>query len=254
MRTDLRLSLLQLPLHWENPAENIRQFSQWLPEHGTSDLVLLPEMWATGFSMNPNEIAQVESGTALTWMKESAIKTNAVVGGSLAISDGGNNYNRFFTCSPEGEIQRYDKRHLFGYSGEDKQYKAGNDKLIIEIKGWRIFVIICYDLRFPVWCRNTQDYDLMIVVANWPEARIAHWDALLKARAIENQCYVAAVNRIGRDENNLVYPGHSAIYDMNGTQLLFGGSVEARLDATISADKLDEFRMRYPFLADRDKF
>src|SRR5690606_32675169 len=148
-----------------------------------------------GFSMKPEEVALETSSMAHQWMADTARKTNSVVAGSLATRSGDKYYNRFYACYPTGEKETSDKRHLFAYAGENERYSAGNKKLLIEVNGWRIMVIICYDLRFPVWCRNTMDYDLLIVVANWPEPRISHWDALVRARAIENQCYVAAVNR-----------------------------------------------------------
>lgn len=252
MRKELRVSLFQLPLAWEDPEENIRVFSEWVEGSGPTDLFLLPEMWATGFSMSPEKIALEESSPVHQWMSDTAKKTNAVVAGSLATKSGNFYYNRFYACHPSGSRETYDKRHLFAYAGEDKKYSAGDKRLLLEIKGWHIMVIVCYDLRFPVWCRNTMDYDLLVVVANWPEARISHWDALLRARAIENQCYVAAVNRIGVDGTGLVYPGHSAIYDMNGEPVVYGGGTEGVIQATLFADKLDSFRNRYPFLADRD--
>jgi predicted amidohydrolase len=248
----LRLRLLQVPLAWESPAANIEAANRLIPDPGSCDLMVLPEMWSTGFTMRPDEAAAPDKGPAWQWMAEAAERTGSVICGSLAVADGGRFYNRFHAVGPEGPIAQYDKKHLFTYSGEDKAYTAGNARIAFTVKGWRIMPVICYDIRFPAWCRNTLDYDVLLVVANWPAARIHHWDALLRARAIENQCYVVAVNRTGTDGNGLSYPGHSAVYDMNGESVLFTGGGDGAFDAALDADALTAFRTRFPFLADRD--
>jgi predicted amidohydrolase len=176
------------------------------------------------------------------------------IAGSVAVKDGDQYYNRFYCVSPSGEVHRYDKKHLFSYGKEDHHYAPGHQQLTFQLGDWKIRAIVCYDLRFPVWCRNNDNYDILLVVANWPEARIHHWDALLKARAIENQCYVVGVNRVGTDGNNLVYPGHSAVYDMNGLERLDMASRVGIEKVILEKDQLSHFRTQYRFLQDRDQF
>jgi predicted amidohydrolase len=185
-------------------------------------------------------------------MKQTAAQRNAHIAGSLSIKNHNAHYNRFFCFTPSGNFHHYDKKHLFSYGKEEQHYTAGDKRMTFEIRDWKIMPIVCYDLRFPAWCRNTVDYDILLVVANWPQARIHHWDALLRARAIENQCYVIAVNRTGTDGNNLVYNGHSAVYDMNGMQLLDMESAEDMGQVELHKDELQDFRQRYRFLQDRD--
>jgi predicted amidohydrolase len=248
----LRLRLLQVPLAWESPAANIEAAGDLMPDPGSCDLVVLPEMWSTGFTMRPGDAAEPDRGPAWQWMADVAQRTGSVICGSLAVAEDGRFYNRFHAVGPQGPLAQYDKKHLFTYSGEDKSYTAGTARVTFTLNGWRIMPVICYDIRFPAWCRNTMDYDVLLVVANWPAARIHHWDALLRARAIENQCYVVAVNRTGTDGNGLAYPGHTAVYDMNGEAVLFAGDGEGAFDAALDADALAAFRTRFPFLADRD--
>ena len=218
------------------------------------DLLLLPEMWSTGFTMKPESIAEIDEGPALQWMKKQSQILQSVVAGSISVSNGHQYFNRWYAAYPDGYVAQYDKKHLFSYGHEDDHYTPGIEKIIIEIKGWRIMPIICYDLRFPVWCRNTNAYDLMLVSANWPVPRIHHWDALLKARAIENQCYVAAVNRIGNDENGLAYNGHSSVYNMNGEMSLDLKSDEAIGRISLDKEVLSAYREQFQFLQDRDEF
>lgn len=248
----LRISFIQGPLAWEDPAQNIVRMASLLPAPGTCDLLILPEMWATGFTLTPTQAAEAEGGPAWQWMRAAACETGAMICGSLAVEAKGIYYNRFYAVGPEGECARYDKKHLFSFSGEDKAYSPGTARTTFVVKNWQILPIICYDLRFPAWCRNTRDYDILLVVANWPEARIHHWDALIKARAIENQSYVIAVNRTGTDGHGLAYPGHSAVYDMNGDALISPGHAEGRFDTVLDLQALAAFRKRFPFLADRD--
>lgn len=250
----LRLSLLQVPLAWEDPAANMRHLDALLPLPGTSDLVVLPEMWSTGFSMRPDLVAEPVLGPAWNWMRDRAATLGAVICGSLAVRDGDRYVNRFFALSPDGTSDAYDKRHLFAYGGEDAVYSPGERRMRFRIGDWMVRPVICYDLRFPAWCRNTGgDDDLMVVVANWPASRIHHWDALARARAIENQCFVAVVNRTGHDGNGLEYPGHSAVYDMNGEAPLPPSTTPGRLDIGLDRAALLAFRARFPFLADRDR-
>lgn len=218
------------------------------------DLVLLPEMWSTGFTMQPEKVAEPAPGTALQWMTNQARVRNTAIAGSISVAEGALYFNRWYCAFADGQIVQYDKKHLFSYGGEDQHYTAGSTKAFIEIKGWKIMPIICYDLRFPAWCRNTDSYDLMMVVANWPVARIHHWDALLKARAIENQSYVAAVNRIGTDANGLQYNGHSSVYDMNGQEILSLGEKEGVGFLALEKQKLIAYRDQFRFLQDRDPF
>lgn len=252
--TFLHIGIVQFDIAWERPEENMRRIERLLLNSHDLDLIILPEMWSTGFTMRPEITAETFPGPALLWMTEQAEKRNSALAGSIALRDGRHFYNRWYCVFPDGHIVQYDKKHLFSFGGEDLQYTPGNEKILLEIKGWKIRPIICYDLRFPVWCRNTDDYDLLIVVANWPTPRIHHWDALLKARAIENQCYVAAVNRIGTDGNNLPYCGHSSIYDMNGQDVVLFGEDEGFQTLTLDKSLLNTFRDKFRFLQDRDHF
>ena len=218
------------------------------------DLVILPEMWSTGFSMQPESVAESAPGQALSWMLAQAYKRNTAITGSISVAEGNHFYNRWYCAYPDGHTEQYDKKHLFSFGKEDLHYTAGRNNIQIEIKGWKIRPVICYDLRFPVWCRNNDAYDMLLVVANWPMARIHHWDALLRARAIENQAFVTAVNRIGTDGNNLVYNGHSAIYDMNGSTVLSPGEQEGIYSIVLDKAELISFRQQFRFLQDQDHF
>ena len=251
---NLRISLLQFDISWENPEANIYQLDQKINELPETDLILLPEMWSTGFSMHPEKIAESSDGPAVTWMINKAHEKNAVIAGSLSIKHDNTYVNRFYLVYPDGHFRNYDKKHLFSFGKEDQHYSPGSTHLIADVLGWKIMPIICYDLRFPVWCRNTSDYDLLIVVANWPAARIHHWDALLRARAIENQCYVAAVNRTGTDGNGLIYNGHSGLLDMNGELLLDLKEAQCSGTWTLEKSNLTDYRNHYRFLQDRDTF
>ncbi len=252
--TTLKISLVQMNVLWEDPSANIHHLEKMLHLPPETDLLLLPEMWSTGFSMRPEFIAEKDNGPALQWMIQYSQKLNCAIAGSLSVEEDDKYYNRLYCVQPNGKIDHYDKRHLFSYGKEDQHYHAGDQRIIIEIKGWRIMPIICYDLRFPAWCRNNLDYELLIVVANWPKPRITHWDALLKARAIENQSYIAAVNRIGRDGSDLEYPGHSSIYDMNGHCIANTDYHEGIETYTLDKSELTEYRKRFRFLQDRDHF
>ncbi len=250
----LNIGLVQFDIAWENPGENVRRIEKLLGQSSDLDLVILPEMWSTGFTMQPEKVAEPTTGTALQWMTTQAKERNTAITGSISVSDGILYFNRWYCAFPDGRIVQYDKKHLFSHGGEDQHYTAGSTKTFIEINGWKIMPIICYDLRFPAWCRNTDSYDLMMVVANWPSARIHHWDALLKARAIENQSYVAAVNRIGTDGNGLQYNGHSSVFDMNGQEILSLGEKESIGLLALDKQKLIAYRDQFRFLQDRDPF
>lgn len=218
------------------------------------DLLLLPEMWSTGFSMQPEKIAETHPGPAFEWMQQTAAKLNLSLAGSISVEEDGKYYNRFYAVHADGTFQQYDKRHLFSYGKENDHYAPGDTRIIFDIKGWKIMPIICYDLRFPVWCRNNLHYDLLIVVANWPTPRIHHWDTLIRARAIENQSYIAAVNRIGIDGSGLHYPGHSCVVDMNGNAMLEMKDKEGIAVLTLEKELLENYRTHFRFLQDQDHF
>ena len=253
---ELSITLLQSNLQWENAIANRLQFSKLIKQvSGNTDLIILPEMFTTGFSMNASKLAETMQGETHQWMISEAKKHKAAICGSLIISEDGKFYNRLFFVHPNGTYQTYDKRHTFTLAGEDKTYTAGNEKKIIDYKGWKICPLVCYDLRFPVWARNTDDYDILLYVANWPTKRIKAWDTLLKARAIENMCYCIGVNRIGLDGNGHNYVGHSAIYDVLGNQI---STIEFEKEfvetVKLTKEHIYSLRDRFQFLNDRDHF
>ena len=255
MGNTLQIALIQTALAWENPAENRSNFEKRIRDiQSDIDMVLLPEMFASGFSMEPWQVAEPMDGDTVKWMRALAQETGFYLGGSLAIKDGGNYYNRLILMSPDGKIQTYDKRHTFTLAGEDKVYTAGNKRVLMEVKGWQLACLVCYDLRFPVWSRNDVDYDALIYVANWPKPRISAWDALLKARAIENMSYCIGVNRTGFDENNHEYPGHSAAYDGLGNPICFLDDKATTEIVTLDRDHLKAIRSKLKFLDDMDQF
>ncbi len=199
----MKIALIQSSLFWENPNANRNHFEEKINAIDEEvDLIVLPEMFSTGFTMNPSAVSETMQGETVLWLQSLAEAKNSAITGSLVIQENNNFYNRLLFVFPSGEIQFYDKRHLFTLAGEDKIYTSGKDKLIVEYKGWKICPLVCYDLRFPVFARNVEEYDVLIYVANWPESRITAWDALLKARAIENMSYTIGVNRVGKDNNN----------------------------------------------------
>ena len=255
MPRDLTITLIQSELHWEDPEANRKMFSSKIREiaHPT-DIIILPEMFTTGFTMNAEEFAEAIDGPSMQWLHEVSSTAQSVVTGSLIIRDQNQTFNRLIWMQPDGAYQHYDKRHLFAMAGEHEEYTAGSERLIVELKGWRICPLICYDLRFPVWSRNDEAYDLLIYVANWPEKRTAHWNALLKARAIENQAYVAAVNRVGKDGGGYNYLGDSCLVDPMGDQIYYKSGVEDLATTTLSYDTLESIREKLPFLIDRDQF
>ena len=252
--SDLHIGLVQFDVSWERPDLNMQRVESLVGDQSNFDLLLLPEMWSSGFSMAPETASEPVGGPALQWMLEKAEQWQTAIAGSIAVKDGASYYNRFYCTWPDGQTAQYDKKHLFSYGKEDQHYSPGQNRIQLEVKGWKIRPIICYDLRFPVWCRNQDGYDLLVVVANWPVPRIQHWDALLMARAIENQCFVAAVNRIGTDANGLEYSGHSSVYAMNG---LLGIRMQTKEEVgRLSLDKneLITYRNQFRFLQDQDTF
>lgn len=251
----MQVSIIQAPLFWENPEVNRNYFAakiQNIPEETL--LVVLPEMFTSGFTMNPHEVAEAMDGVTVNWMKSTAMDRNVAITGSIIIREKENYYNRLLFVFPTGEIQHYDKRHLFTLAGENKIYTKGEEKIIINYLGWRILPLICYDLRFPVFSRCNDDYDLVLYVANWPQIRIQAWDALLKARAIENMSYVIGVNRIGEDENGNNYPGHSQVIDFLGNYLTEPFEKEAVLSVRLDKELMLANRNKLGFLRDRDYF
>ncbi|QTD39070.1 nitrilase family protein [Polaribacter batillariae] len=263
MKNELKIVGIQADLVWENPAKNIAFFEQEIEKLNSDvDLIVLPEMFTSGFTMHPENVAEKMDGCTISWLQKIASKKQTAICGSLVIkrsfeSDQDNirYYNKFVFVFPSGEIETYDKRHSFTLAGEDKVYTSGCKKLIIEYKGWKICPLICYDLRFPVWARNTENYDLLLFIANWPVVRIKAWDTLLRARAIENMCYVMGVNRTGKDANNYQYSGNSLIIDYLGKELSSLGENEVgNITATIFKDKQESVREKLGFLNDRDYF
>lgn len=251
----LRISLVQSELAWENIPANLQQFEQkLLPLAGHTDLIVLPEMFSTGFSMHPELLSTDLLESSLQWMERMAKACQAVITGSLIIREAGIYYNRLIWMQPDGIFEKYDKRHLFSYGNEQEHFARGNERLIVEYKGWRICPLICYDLRFPVWSRNTEDYHLLLYVANWPDRRIEHWKALVAARAIENQAYVAAVNRIGSDGDGVQYSGDSSLMRYDGALLWRAAHLESVSTHSISKSALLEYRNQFQFLSDRDHF
>ncbi len=251
---DLTVTLLQCELAWENPAANLSFFEKSFEQSiQQTDLVVLPEMFTTGFSMNARELAQDMDGTAVKWIRETSARHQVDITGSMIIRDGQRYYNRLIWAKPDGILQTYDKRHLFRMSGEHEVYSAGNQPIIVELKGWNIRPFVCYDLRFPAWTRNVKkQYDLAIFVANWPAPRSMHWKTLLRARAIENQCYVIGVNRVGTDGNGLPYDGNSSIIDPMGAVLYQQKDTPAIHTERLTFDILESYRESFPAWMDAD--
>jgi predicted amidohydrolase len=257
MMDELRLALVQTDLQWQEAAHNRTLLEALIrPLAGTTDLIILPEMFTSAFAMGSGAIAEEHPGPTLAWMQKMAAHTNAALTGSIAATEDGKRYNRLLFVKPDGSYSAYDKKHLFRMLGEDRRYAAGSAKVLVEWRGWRILPLVCYDLRFPVWSRYTpaEPYDLMIFVANWPAPRNHHWRTLLQARAIENLAYVAGVNRIGRDGNNLDYVGHSAVVDPQGKEILQAGTAAGVYPTQISLTGLSRWREAFPAWMDADRF
>lgn len=244
----INVTLIQSDIIWEDRISNLKKYQEKINQIESTDLIILPEMFTTGFSMSPKSISENMNGETIQWMKQNAHKMNSAICGSIIIEEDSKYFNRFIWVNPDGSIHHYDKRHLFSFAGENENYTPGNEKIIIEYKGWKICPLICYDLRFPVWSRNSEDYDLLIYVANWPDKRKSAWKSLLTARAIENQCYVIGVNRVGIDGKNLVYSGESQIINMFGVKEIEFLVDDYIINHTLSTRKLDEGREQLPFL------
>jgi predicted amidohydrolase len=251
----MKIALIQTSLAWENPTENRSHLAQKITGFMEDvDLIVLPEMFASGFTMNPKAVAETMRGETVSWLQHLAKAKNCAITGSLIIEEDGRYYNRLVFVFPNGDIKTYDKRHLFTLAGEDKFYTAGTEKLIVEYRGFKICPLVCYDLRFPVFSRNVEAYDILIYVANWPKPRINAWDILLKARAVENMCYTIGVNRIGTDNNNLEYVGHSQAVDFLGNYLLEPQEADGVFIVEIDKEKILETRSKLAFLEDKDDF
>jgi omega-amidase len=256
MKNELMIAGIQSHLIWENPAENRNYFEEKINSLSDEiDIVVLPEMFTSGFTMNAQKVAEKMDGVTISWMQKLASKKNLAIVGSLVIEEENHFYNRLVFVHPSKKIDFYDKHHTFTLAGEDKVYTSGNKKTIVEYKGWKICPLICYDLRFPVWARNTENYDLLLYVASWPIARIKAWDTLLKARAIENMSYVIGVNRIGIDDNGYEYCGNSLIVDYLGKQLSdLQHNEEGVVLAKINKKDQENTREKLGFLNDKDSF
>ncbi len=253
--TNLKVTAIQTNLFWEDISANLKQLEKQLVGLiNTSDIIILPEMFSTGFSMTPSKLAEAQKGKTLNWLKKQAQQTEAVITGSYIVKEAGQYFNRLVWMQPDGKFQTYDKKHLFSLSDEPKHYTAGQEKLIVEYKGWKICPLICYDLRFPVWSRNVEHYDLLIYVANWPEKRAHHWRSLLMARAIENQSYTIGVNRIGNDGNDYYHSGDTSLIDFAGNIMLHTAHVAGIHTIELDYQKQQAFRSRFQFLADKATF
>lgn len=255
----MKIAILQHNIVWASPVENMTRLSRLLDNSPEADLYVLPEMFATGFIMEPEGVAEPDGGASFVWMQQQAQQRNAALAGSLCVKSGHHHYNRFYFVYPTGKVVCYDKRHLFAYGGEQRNYTAGKQRVVAEYKGVRFLLQVCYDLRFPVWSRNALDnnevlYDVALYVASWPASRQFVWEQLLRARALENQCYVAGVNRIGND-SACQYQGGSVILDAYGRTLASCADGEEQWAvADIDMDKLKAFRSKFPVLADADHF
>lgn len=257
----MNITLLQTDLHWQNPVANRAMLEERIFGLPTpTDLIVLPEMFTTGFTMDARAVAEPMNLTTFRWMRQMAAQTGAVVTGSYVVQEGGRFYNRLVWMEPDGSFDTYDKRHLFRMAGEDHTYTAGTRRIVKEWKGWRICPLICYDLRFPVWSRNKViapnqlDYDLLLYVANWPAVRRQPWNTLLQARAIENLSYVAGVNRVGADGNGMLHSGDSAIIDFKGEVVFRETDVETTHQQPLSLGELRAFRAKFPAYLDADGF
>ena len=258
--SNLLVTILQTNLHWEDKTANLQMLEEKINSISIkTEVVVLPEMFSTGFSMRPEELAETMEGETVQWMKRTAAAKKIILTGSLIIKEGNNYYNRLIWMLPNGQYGIYDKRHRFAFAGEDNHYTAGTKRLIASVKGWKINLQVCYDLRFPVWARQQSqpegpEYDVLIYVANWPERRSLAWKTLLQARAIENQCYVIGVNRVGNDGNNIYHSGDSMIIDPMGEVLYTKKDEEDVFTIQLDKEQLDRVREKLPFLKDADGF
>ena len=251
----MKIAILQSDIAWHDATENRKRFGTMIATNSGANLYVLPEMWPTGFVTEPEGVAEhADESPSLEWMRRTATQTGAAIAGSVATEEKGLFFNRFYFVKPDGSVTHYDKHHLFGYGGEGKNYTAGNRRVVVEWLGVHFLLNVCYDLRFPIWSRNRGDYDAALYVASWPTPRVEAWSALLKARAIENQCYVVGVNRIGSDPN-CVYPGASCVIDPWGNIIADCGRDKAcAAVCEIDMDALAAFRKQFPVLEDADAF
>ncbi len=261
MQQPLTFTLIQTFLHWEDKAANLAMLEQKIMDiREKTEVVVLPEMFSTGFSMQPEKFAETMDGETVQWMKHIAQQKRIILTGSLMIKEGGNHYNRLVWMLPNGTCGWYNKRHLFAYASENDHFVAGSKRLIASVKGWKINLQVCYDLRFPVWARQSFDpgteaeYDVLLYVANWPERRNLAWQTLLMARAIENQCYVIGVNRVGNDGNSVYHCGNSMVVDPLGNVLYSKLNEEDCFTITLQKQDLQSIRHKFPFLQDADHF
>lgn len=263
MSNTLTCTIIQTALHWEDKAANLQMLEQKINSiNQKTELVILPEMFTTGFSMQPQLFAEIMDGATVSWMRQIAAAKKIILTGSIIVEENNQYYNRLIWMLPNGTFGYYNKRHCFGFAGEDKHYTAGNKRLIASVKGWKINLQICYDLRFPVWARQNQqstdnkeaEYDLLLYVANWPERRNTAWKTLLAARAIENQSYVIGVNRVGNDGNNIYHSGDSLVVNPLGEILYHKAHDEDIFTITLQKEELLEVRNKFPFLKDADSF
>jgi omega-amidase len=261
----ITITLIQANLSWENKVANLQMFENKIKDiTEKTELVILPEMFSTGFSMQPKKLAETMDGETINWMKKIASSEKIILTGSVIIQEENKFYNRLIWMLPNGQYGHYDKRHLFAFAKENEHYTAGSKRLIAQAKGWKINLQVCYDLRFPVWARQTPspldraegevEYDLLIYVANWPERRSHAWKTLLCARAIENQCYVVGVNRVGNDGNNIYHSGNSMLIDPQGQVLYHKADDEDTFTFTLEKELLHDVRNKFPFLKDADQF
>lgn len=256
MQDELKIAFIQTDLVWEKQKKNRKNFKEKIESIiQPVDIIILPEMFTTGFTMNAKDNSETMNGKSVEWMQTRAKEKEAAIVGSIIIEENKNFYNRLIFVHPDETIEYYNKRHTFAYAGEDKVFKAGTEKLIVNYKGWKLFPLVCYDLRFPVWARNIDHYDALIYVANWPKPRINAWDALLKARAIENMSYCIGVNRIGLDKEQNEYIGHSAAYDVLGNCMTTIKPNREQIEVvTLQKSHLNFYRNKLGFLNDKDNF
>lgn len=259
--SQLSITTIQTSLRWEDKAANLRHFEERIFSlSGPAEVVVLPEMFSTGFSMQPQGLAEKMDGPTIRWMQDVAARKKIILTGSIIIEDGGQYFNRLVWMLPNGQYGYYDKRHRFAFAGEDGQYTAGSKRLVASVKGWKVLLMVCYDLRFPVWSRQRppegqdQEYDLIIYVANWPERRSHAWKTLLQARAIENQSYVVGVNRIGDDGHGIHHSGDSMIVDPLGAVIYHAADKDEAFTLMLEKDELTRVREHFPFWKDADHF
>ena len=252
---DLKVAIIQSKIYWENPGKNFLHFGTLIEQvEQKTDLIVLPEMFTTGFTMKAKILGEEGEGYSEDFLRIFAGNKQSYICGRLIKKEKGKYFNRMLVASPDGKIFRYDKKHLFRFGGEQKVYSSGNEHLIVKINGWRVSFFICYDLRFPVWCRNNNNYDALVFSANWPEVRVLHWKQLLLARAIENQSYCIGVNRTGLDGNNINCSGESAVIDPLGNYLINAKKKNGVFHSVLSSNLLKEFRKKFPAQVDADKF